>query len=119
MSREEVWTLTTVAALTPYLWFLISAVSDVTRRSDLPGRAKAGWTLLIIVAPLAGGVAYLIVRPQSARARGGSIWGLRDHRTALDASSPTSMELRGGISELDGTPALTETEYATLKAWVI
>ena len=45
------------------LWLFISVFTDVFRRPDLSGIAKAGWILLIFVLPLIGPLLYLLFRP--------------------------------------------------------
>jgi hypothetical protein len=44
-----------------WIWMVLAILADVFR-SDQPGWAKAMWTLLVIVLPLLGVLAYLIAR---------------------------------------------------------
>ena len=46
-----------------YVWMFIGVFSDIFRRPDLSGAAKAAWTLLIFILPLVGILIYLVVRP--------------------------------------------------------
>lgn len=55
-----------------WIFLLIRIVSDVFRSSDLSGWGKAGWTLLLIVLPFIGALAYLVAR--------GSQMHLRENR---------------------------------------
>jgi hypothetical protein len=46
-----------------FIWMFIGAFTDVLRRSDLSGWAKAGWIALITILPLLGVLVYMITRP--------------------------------------------------------
>ena len=46
--------------LVVWFWLLIKVFADVFRRHDLSGWGKAGWTVLVIVAPFLGVMIYLI-----------------------------------------------------------
>jgi hypothetical protein len=48
-----------------WIYLLIMVISDVFRRPDFSGWAKAGWTLFVIVLPLIGVLVYMIARPQT------------------------------------------------------
>ncbi|WP_026239844.1 SHOCT domain-containing protein [Parafrankia discariae] len=52
-----------------WLWLLFAVVTDVFRSHDLSGWGKAGWTVLILVLPLVGVLAYLIIRGSSMHER--------------------------------------------------
>jgi hypothetical protein len=43
-----------------WIWMMIAILSDVFRRSDLSGWAKAAWTVFLIVLPFIGALIYLI-----------------------------------------------------------
>jgi hypothetical protein len=42
-----------------WIWMMIAILSDVFRRSDLTGGAKAAWTVFLIVLPFIGALIYL------------------------------------------------------------
>jgi hypothetical protein len=42
-----------------WIWMMIAILSDVFRRSDLSGGAKAAWTVFLIVLPFIGALIYL------------------------------------------------------------
>ena len=50
------------------IWLMIAVFTDLFQSSDLSGWAKAGWVVLVILFPLIGILAYLIVRGQKMRA---------------------------------------------------
>ena len=46
-----------------FVWMFIGAFTDILRRPDLSGWAKAGWIALITILPLLGVLAYMVSRP--------------------------------------------------------
>jgi hypothetical protein len=46
------------------IWIFIAVFSDIFRRRDLSGWAKAGWVVLIFLVPFLGALIYLIARPK-------------------------------------------------------
>lgn len=65
------------------IWLMFSVFVDIFRSHDLPGWAKALWVIFVLVVPLIGILAYLIVRGSEMRAhqqgwrsyRGGGSYG--------------------------------------------
>lgn len=49
--------------LVVFLWVFIANVTDIFRRQDVSGWAKAGRILLIVVLPLLGCLIYVVARP--------------------------------------------------------
>src|SRR5690242_17262801 len=54
------WTFFILFGLVVYFWVLITVFADLFRRRDVSGWAKAGWTVFVLVLPLAGALVYLI-----------------------------------------------------------
>jgi hypothetical protein len=50
----------TIFVFIVWFWLLISVASDLFRRHDISGWAKAIWVIVLIVAPYIGVLAYLI-----------------------------------------------------------
>ena len=46
-----------------FIWMFIGAFTDILRRHDLSGWAKAGWIALITILPLLGVLLYMVSRP--------------------------------------------------------
>ena len=46
------------------IWIFITIFSDIFRRRDLSGVAKAGWIFLLFVLPFLGALIYMIARPK-------------------------------------------------------
>ena len=66
---DIMWTMFIFFAWVIYIWLIIMVLGDNFRRSDHSGGAKAGWTVLIIFAPLIGILIYMIARPKTADAQ--------------------------------------------------
>jgi hypothetical protein len=66
---EVIWTIIVFFAWVIWIWTVISVLSDVFRRHDIGGGAKAGWTLLVIVIPFLGVLIYLIGQGQGMAER--------------------------------------------------
>ena len=58
-----IWTVA-VFFLFLAIWVFIAIFSDIFRRTDIHGLAKAGWTLAIFILPFIGCLAYIIARPK-------------------------------------------------------
>lgn len=45
-----------------WMWFLFAIFGDLFRRHDISGWGKAIWTLLVLILPLIGPLAYLLTQ---------------------------------------------------------
>ena len=61
-----------IAAVILFLIVWIRAVTDVFRRGDLSGAAKAAWAIIMLLVPLIGLLMYYILRPSDAQIAQGS-----------------------------------------------
>jgi Short C-terminal domain/Phospholipase_D-nuclease N-terminal len=59
---DLMWTFVLFFGLLIYFWLLITVVTDVIRRRDVSGWAKAGWIALVLIVPWIGSLAYLITQ---------------------------------------------------------
>ena len=59
---DVLWTMLIVFAWIIWFWLLITIFADLFRRHDVSGWGKAGWTVLLILLPFIGVLAYLIQR---------------------------------------------------------
>jgi hypothetical protein len=120
------------------MWFMLlfRVVADLFRDDALSGWGKAGWTLLVCALPVAGVLAYLVVR--------GSGMGERELRRARDqerafrayvqqAAAPgpeasgtvggtgtgTKADELGRLAALHDRGAISDAEYERAKAKVL
>jgi hypothetical protein len=74
---DVVGTIAIFSAWVVWVWAVIVLLMNVWHRRDLSGSAKAAWAILLIVVPLVGVCAYLIVAHQQL--------GAHDERAARQA----------------------------------
>ena len=58
------WTMLVFFFWVMAIWIFIALFSDIFRRNDLSGGAKAGWLLLIFILPFVGCLIFMITRPK-------------------------------------------------------
>lgn len=97
------------------VYLFITVFTDIFRRPDIGGLAKAGWILLIFVLPLLGPLIYLIARPavtdeerEAVRGRTSGAGG--PHMRTDDIVQAHAMLQAGD---------LTQAEYDEIKAKVL
>ena len=66
---DFLWDALVIFAWIIWFWLLISVFSDLFRRHDLSGWAKAGWVIFVIVLPYVGVLVYLIAEHQGIAER--------------------------------------------------
>jgi hypothetical protein len=67
---DLMWTFAIFFGLVVWCWLLITVFTDLFRRHDLSGWGKAAWTVLVLVLPLIGALAYLIGQGRAMVERG-------------------------------------------------
>jgi len=115
------WTLIIFFAWVVWIWMMIVILTDVFRRRDIGGFAKAAWVVFLIVLPFLGVLVYLIAEHK----------GMEDRQAeaAQQAQQQTDQYIRsvsggsaGEIEKAKGlldSGAITQTEFDTLKAKVL
>ena len=105
-----------------WIWVLITVIIDLFRDQELSGWWKAVWLFLLLFVPVLTVLIYLIVRGNGMRER--AIAEQREMQKATDAyireaagTSPADQIAK--LNELRQSGAITEEEYATLKARAI
>ncbi len=58
---DILWTTLIVFAWVLFIWIAIVVFTDLFRRDDVSGWAKAAWVIFIVILPWIGVLAYLIV----------------------------------------------------------
>jgi hypothetical protein len=56
------WSMIIFFAWLCWFWMMIVILSDIFRRRDIGGWAKAGWTAFLIIVPFLGALVYLIAQ---------------------------------------------------------
>jgi hypothetical protein len=62
---QVIWTMFIFFLWIIWIWLLIVVFSDLFRRHDCSGWAKAGWSVFIILLPFLGVFVYLIAQGQA------------------------------------------------------
>ncbi|QUQ66216.1 SHOCT domain-containing protein [Kutzneria sp. CA-103260] len=116
---DVLWTMLIVFAWVIWFWLLITVFADLFRRHDISGWGKAGWTVLVILLPFIGVLAYLIVQ--------GGAMAVRREADAMQVRGQYDRQMRsvsaaGGpadqiakAKELLDSGAISTSEYETLK----
>ncbi|MFC0431987.1 SHOCT domain-containing protein [Kutzneria buriramensis] len=116
---DVLWTMLIVFAWIIWFWLLITVFADLFRRHDISGWGKAGWTVLVILLPFVGVLAYLIaegsamaVRREVAAQETG-MWHNHSARPVSAADGPAEQIAKA--KHLLDSGAITRAEYETLK----
>jgi hypothetical protein len=91
-----------------FIWIFIGAFTDVLRRPDLSGWAKAGWIALITILPLLGVLFYMITRPAPTEEELASRYTMSSGYSRADEISK--------LAALHDKGKLTDEEFNRLKA---
>jgi energy-coupling factor transporter transmembrane protein EcfT len=95
------------------IWIFIALFSDIFRRRDLSGVAKAGWILLLFVLPFIGALIYMIVRPKMTEQDKEEIERATEARRRIEGYS--AAEEIEKLSKLRDEGKITAEEYEDLK----
>jgi hypothetical protein len=113
------WTMLVVFAWVIWFWLLITIFSDLFRRRDIGGWAKAGWMVLVIVLPFIGVLIYMISQGRSMADRQAERVQADQQqfdqyvRTVASDQTPTS-QIEKAKSLLD-SGSITKDEYEEIK----
>jgi hypothetical protein len=105
-----------------WIWMMVLILTDVFRRRDIGGWAKAGWTVFLIVLPFLGALVYLISQHDKMADR--SAEEARGQQAQFDqyVKSVAGNGGGGAAAEIDkakqllDSGAITQPEFDQLKA---
>jgi Short C-terminal domain/Phospholipase_D-nuclease N-terminal len=114
------WTILYFFVWILWIFLLVRIITDIFRSPDLGGWARAGWTVLLIIFPFIGALAYLILRGSDMHTRENRQSAANEHllRYLQQTSGPgvsTADELHK-LAALRDNGVLTEEEFAAQKA---
>ena len=110
---DMLWTMIVFFVWVMWFWLVIATFSDVLRRNDLSGWAKAGWTALIVFLPLLGVIIYLGLRPKMTEQDRQDIE--RYQRAMGPAPAASAADEIKKLSDLRASGAITEEEFQQMK----
>lgn len=105
------------------IWLMISIFIDIFRRHDMKGWLKAFWVVAVILVPLLGILAYLILYGDEMRVHAQQAATLQEHavneyiRKAAGTYSPAEELTR--LDELRIKGVIDDAEFARLKAHIM
>jgi general stress protein CsbA len=118
---DVLWTMIIFFAWVAWIWMLIVIFTDVFRRRDIGGWAKAAWIVLMILIPFIGVLAYLIAQHDGMAQRQAD--AIQQSQQQTDQYIRSVATTNGGAAdqiakgkELLDSGAITQTEFDSLKA---
>jgi Phospholipase_D-nuclease N-terminal/Short C-terminal domain len=117
---EFLWSLLVIFFMVIYFMMLFQVIIDVFRRQDESGVTKALWLIALLVLPLFGLLIYMIVNSEGMAER--NVSAVQQSQAAFDEHVRTVAGDGGAAAEiakaneLRQSGAITEQEFATLKA---
>jgi hypothetical protein len=108
----------TIFVFIVWFWLLITVASDLFRRHDISGWAKALWVIVLIVAPYIGVFAYLIFQGGGMTERNvQQVQEAREEfRRAVGFSAADEIEK---LDRLKKAGSISDAEFARLRASLV
>ncbi len=122
---DLIWTTIWIFFLLMFVWLFIAIVSDLFRDHELTGWAKAGWVVALIVFPLLGSLAYVIVRGQGMAERSAAQTRMAHEqldsyiRTTASSSGTGPVDDLTRLAELRSNGTITDAEFESMKARIV
>jgi hypothetical protein len=117
---QVIWTMFIFFMWVIWIWLLIVVFSDLFRRHDASGWAKAGWSVFIILLPFLGVFVYLIAQgKQMGERRLAEVQAAQQDMDAYVKSVATSSDPAEQIAkakQLLDSGAIDQAEFEALKA---
>ena len=112
------WTMLVFFVFVAWLFVIVVLLTDIFRRRDVSGWAKAAWTLFLILLPVVGVVTYLVANHGELAARVVGDTEVTEARVDYlkgTTNGGPSAEIEQAKQLLD-SGAITEVEFAAIKA---
>ena len=120
---DILWSMIIFFSWVIWIWMMIVILTDVFRRRDIGGWAKAAWTVFLIVLPFVGALTYLIAQHDGMAER--RTKDFKEQQAAIDQHIRSVAGGDGPASELRNAKALfdegaiDQAEYEQLKRRVL
>ena len=117
---DVLWTMILFFAWVAWIWILVVILSDVFRRRDIGGWAKAAWIVFLIVLPFLGVLVYLIAQHDGMADR--NLEQAQAMRKQFDDQVRAVAASEGPAAEIEKAEALlargtiSQEEFDSLKA---
>jgi Short C-terminal domain len=122
---DLIWTTIWIFFLIMFIWLFIAIVSDLFRDHELSGWAKAVWVVALIVFPLLGSLAYVIVRGQGMAERSAAQTRMAQEqvdsyiRTTATSSGTGPVDDLTRLAQLRSNGTITDAEFESMKARIV
>ena len=117
---QVIWTMFIFFMWVIWIWLLIVVFSDLFRRHDTSGWAKAGWSIFIICLPFLGVFVYLIAQgKQMGERRMAEVQAAQsdmDQYVKSVAASADPAEQIAKAKQLLDSGAIDQAEFDAIKA---
>jgi Phospholipase_D-nuclease N-terminal len=107
------WTMLVFFFWVMAIWIFIALFTDIFRRNDLSGAAKAGWILLIFIVPFIGCLIYMIARPKMTEQDRQMIEQAQEAQRRIEGYSAADEITK--LSALRDSGKISAEEYEDLK----
>jgi hypothetical protein len=111
---DVLWTMIAFFFWFMLIWMFIMVFADIFRRNDLSGGWKVIWILVIFLVPLLGILVYLIMRPKMTE-QDKQIMAEMEQQQRRSGGYSSADEI-AKLNQLKASGAITDAEYADLKA---
>jgi hypothetical protein len=117
---DVLWTMIIFFAWVAWIWMLIVIFTDVFRRQDIGGWAKAAWCAFMIILPFLGVLVYLIAEHKGMAERQANEIQQAQQQTdqyirSVASGNGAADQIAKGKELLD-SGAITQAEFDSLKA---
>jgi hypothetical protein len=107
------WAMVVFFAWVAAIWLFIALFSDIFRRNDLSGGAKAGWIILLFILPFLGALIYIVARPKMTEQDRQIIEQQQEVQRRITGYSPADEVEK--LGKLRDSGDITVEEYEELK----
>ena len=117
---EILWTMIIFFAWIAWIWILVVILTDVFRRRDIGGVAKAAWIVFLIILPFLGVLVYLIAQHDEMAQR--QLEQVQLAERAFDERVKAAAASEGPAAEIEKAEQLlsrgsiSQAEFDALKA---
>jgi len=101
----------------PLIMLWVFALVDLAQRKDLSGLARGLWAVAIVLLPLFGMLVYFIAKPDIGAESPGTV--AQPHEVAATEPAHDKLDEIERMAELRDSGALTDEEFATMKAKIL
>jgi energy-coupling factor transporter transmembrane protein EcfT len=117
---DILWTMIIFFAWVAWIWMLIVIFTDIFRRRDIGGWAKAAWIVFMIIIPFIGVLVYLIAEHKGMADRQADAMQQAQQQTdqyirSVAGSEGAADQIAKGKELLD-SGAITQAEFDSLKS---